>query len=116
MTLLLTWICCKAVELVNGNVFDGQVVENMQSAFCNVPVACHGDNEWTSWFGSAFLGNDFADAAQRHEDILEATVLVGPWQKLLYDVICIHPRGGLTLHSLKMAMKPRERGGHVQDW
>lgn len=51
----------------------------MQSTFCNVPVARHGDNEWTSGFGSALLGNEFADVAQRHEDFLEATVLVRSW-------------------------------------
>ena len=79
MTLLPTLVCCEVVELVNGNVLDGQVVENMQSAFCHVPVTGHGNNEWTSWFGSALLGNKFADAAQRHEDILEATVLVRSW-------------------------------------
>ena len=48
-THLLTWIRCEVVELVDGNVFDGQVIKDMQSAFCDVPVACHGDNERTGW-------------------------------------------------------------------
>jgi len=44
-------------------MFDGQVIEDMQSACCDIPAACHGDNEWTGWFWSALLSNEFADAA-----------------------------------------------------
>ncbi len=78
-TRLPTWIRSEVVELVDCNVFDGQVIKDMQSAFCDVPIACHGDHERTVWFWRALLGNEFADAAQRLDDILEATMLVGPW-------------------------------------
>lgn len=64
------------MELVNANVFDGQVIEDMQSAICDIPGASHSDNEWSGWFGSTFFSNEFADAVQRLEDICKATVLV----------------------------------------
>jgi len=67
------------VELVDANVLDGQVIEDMQSAFCDVPVARDGDDEWTGWCGSALFGNGLADAVERLEDMLEAAVLVRPW-------------------------------------
>lgn len=52
------------MKLVDANVFDGQVIKDMQGTFRYVPVACHGDNERTGWFWSALFGNEFADAAQ----------------------------------------------------